>query len=230
MAGIPVVLQVCKTAETLRGKVRRKPIKHRARRFRQGKAAPAAVRIQHKGRAPRDKITEYRRRNREVQTQKEKRRPRFGSLNETRPAETVVVERNPKEHKKERRRNTLTHPRYEAVLVRTPSQSGAQEDRVVKRAYLKHCILQKVMNTALPPRVVSRHGVGQTESMVVRKRSKRWYEEQTKSGGITRNTTMLKPNSKPNNGCRLTTRRHDEKKNTLGRKNDHDNTTIVTAG
>ena len=46
------------------------------------------------------------------------RRPRFGSLNETRLAETVVVERKPKEPKKDRGRNTLTRPRYEAVLVR----------------------------------------------------------------------------------------------------------------
>ena len=68
------------------------------------------------------------------------------------------------------------------------------------------------MNTALPPRVVSRHGVGQAESMVVRKRGKRWYEEQTKSGDITRDTTMLTPNPKPDNSCRLTTTRHDEKK------------------
>ena len=73
MAGIPVVLQVCKAAGTLLGEVRGKPIKPRARRCRQGKTAPASVRIQLKGRAPGGKITEYRRRNREVQTQKKKR-------------------------------------------------------------------------------------------------------------------------------------------------------------
>ena len=73
MAGIPVVLQACKAAGTLLGKVRRKPIKPRARRCRQGKAAPAAVRLQHKGRAPRGKITEYRRRNREVHTHTKKK-------------------------------------------------------------------------------------------------------------------------------------------------------------
>ena len=72
MAGIPVGLQVCKAAGTLRGKVRRKPIKPRARRCRQGIAAPVAVRIQQKGRAPRGKITECRWRNREVQTHKKK--------------------------------------------------------------------------------------------------------------------------------------------------------------
>ena len=83
------------------------PIQPRARRCRQGKAAPAAVRIQHKGRTPRRKITEYRRRNREVQTQMKKiESPRFGSLNETRLAEAEVVERKPKEHNKDRGRNT----------------------------------------------------------------------------------------------------------------------------
>ena len=71
MAGISVVLRVCEATEALLGKARRKPIKPRARRCRQGKAAPAAVRIQHKDRAPRGKVTEYRRRNREVQTQEE---------------------------------------------------------------------------------------------------------------------------------------------------------------
>ena len=58
MAGISVVLRVCEATETLLGKARRKPIKPRARRCGQGKAAPAAVRIQHKGRAPRGKITD----------------------------------------------------------------------------------------------------------------------------------------------------------------------------
>ena len=74
MAGISVVLRVCKAAGAILGKVRRKPIKPRARRCRQGKAAPAVVRIQHEGRAPRGKLTEYRRRNREVQTQMKRKK------------------------------------------------------------------------------------------------------------------------------------------------------------
>ena len=72
MAGISVVLRVCKATGALLGKVRRKPIKPIAWRCRQGRAAPAAVRIQHKGRAPRGKITEYRQKNREVQAQRKR--------------------------------------------------------------------------------------------------------------------------------------------------------------
>ena len=79
MAAISVVLRFCKATGALLGKARKNPIKPRVRRCRQGKAAPAAVRIQHKGQAPRGQITEYRRRNRDVQTQMKKKTDDHGS-------------------------------------------------------------------------------------------------------------------------------------------------------
>ena len=60
---------------------------------------------------------------------------------------------------------------------------------------LKYCVLPKIIQTALPPRVVSRHEVGHAKLMEVRNRDKRWPEKQTKSGGITRDTTILESNT-----------------------------------
>ena len=58
----------------------------------------------------------------------------------------------------------------------------------------KCCILQKIINTALPPRVVSRHGVRQAKSMVAKKRDRHWHENKAESGGFTIDAIMLKPN------------------------------------
>ena len=156
-----------------------------------GQTAPTAVRIQHKGRTPGKKIPEYQWRNREVQTQiKENQMTIVWTLERNETIGGRGGREKTKRTQKERARNTLTKPRYETVLVRRPSQSVANKDRVVRRVYLKNCILQEIIITALPPRIVSHHGVEQAESIVVRKGDKRWHENQTKGGGITRDTSM----------------------------------------
>ena len=74
----------------------RKPIKPKARRCRQGKAAPAAVRIQHEVERLRAISPSIGGRIVKYKHKKKKRRPRFESLDERRLAETVVVERKQK--------------------------------------------------------------------------------------------------------------------------------------